>query len=229
MAPEPGRPRIKVCGVTTVDDARRATRLGADMIGLNFYAPSPRFVSVERALAIAESVRAEAAGSPPPKLVGVFVNARAETIRDIASAVGLDWIQFHGDEKPELVSEFGRRAIKAIRADGCVDPSQVTPYLARGDGPLAFLIDTAHPELWGGSGEAWRHESLVDLGRPVILAGGLSPANVAEAVRAAAQGSKGVWAVDVCSGIESSPGVKDPGLMARFFEEAQHAQTATAS
>lgn len=214
----PGRsgPRIKVCGVTTVADAVAAADLGADLIGVNFYPPSPRYVDGRRARSIADALRAL---DRPPKLVGVFVGASVAAIRAIDDAVGLDYVQLHGDEAPELVAAFGRRAIKVLHARGSFDPALAAPFLGAGDGPFAFLVDTDHPALWGGSGEAWQHHSLraADLGRPVLVAGGLSPGNVRAAVR-----ESGAWGVDVCSGIESSPGIKDRVLMARFFEEALH-------
>jgi phosphoribosylanthranilate isomerase len=209
------RPLVKICGVARPGDADLAADLGADLIGLNFYPPSPRCLTVEAAREIADAV----AGRAP--LVGVFVDRPRAEIEEIAGRVGLDLVQLHGDESPEAAAAFGARALKAFRvapAEGeRLDPALLDPY------PEAwgFLFDVRHERLHGGTGRAWRHESLAGLaaaagGRPLLVAGGVGPGNARAALEAS-----GASGIDVCSGVESSPGVKDPLLLLRLIEEVR--------
>ncbi len=214
------RPRVKICGVTRVEEARRAVELGAAMIGLNFYPPSPRALTVERARAIADAVRGEAT------VVGVFVDRPEGEIEEIDRAVGLDLVQLHGDESPRCVAAFGDRALQVFRTDG--DLSQV----ALADFPHAwgFLFDVRHPTLYGGSGAVWPYGALREITgsptildrdgrrRPILVAGGIGPGNALQAAR-----ESGAWGIDVCSGVESAPGIKDFHLLDQLFEEVgQH-------
>lgn len=216
--------------MTRVEDALRAVRLGADMIGLNFYPPSPRYLTVEAAHAIAQVVRGERPGAEAPLIVGVFVNEEPATVASIERAVGLDLLQMHGDEQPADLRPVRSRAIKALRVERAFDPDLARPFLdqdAEADGDLwGFLIDTKHPDLYGGSGQSWSFASLagVELARPVLVAGGLGPDNVRTVVEAVRP-----WGVDVCSGVESAPGIKDSNLLTRFFEETFHVTSAAAS
>lgn len=188
-----------------------AVELGADFLGLNFYDKSPRFVSMERAREIAAAV----AGDVP--LVGVFVNAAPTTVETIADDVGLEWLQFHGDEAPAELEPFAARAIKVLRL-GAVPDSDV---LDRWPKVWGFLIEGHHPTLYGGSGREWAYEMIGDLpqGRRIFAAGGLTPANVGDAVRRSR-----AWGVDVCSGVEKSPGVKDRKLLEMFFDEVRRGE-----
>ncbi len=230
--PRADRPRIKVCGVTRIEDALLAVRLGADMIGLNFYPPSPRYLTIESASRIAAAVRGARSAAGAPLLVGVFVNEDPATVAAIDQAVGLDLLQMHGDEQPADLRPVRARAIKALRVEGTFDPSLAEPFLAAetdedpGDSLWGLLIDTKHPDLYGGSGQSWSFASLagVELARPVLVAGGLGPENVQGVVEAVRP-----WGVDVCSGVESAPGIKDPNLLTRFFEETFHVTSAAAS
>ena len=214
------RPRVKVCGVTRVEEARHAVALGAAMIGLNFYPPSPRFLRQERAREIADAVRGAAT------VVGVFVDRPRAEVEAIDEAVGLDLLQLHGDESPDYVAAFGEKALQVFRTDG--DLSAV----ALGEFPQAwgFLFDVRPPTLYGGSGVAWSYGALRALmgsaelldqegrRRPILVAGGIGPGNASRAARAS-----GAWGVDVCSGVESAPGVKDFHLLDQLFEEVgQH-------
>lgn len=206
----PPRVRVKVCGVARPEDAVDAADLGADYIGLNFHPPSPRFVDVRAAQEIAAAV----AGRVP--LVGVFVNRPAGEVAEIAAAVGLDLVQFSGDEGPAEVAPFAARAIKALRTGG--DPGEAA--LASYRDVWALLVDARHGGLYGGTGLAWPYGEVAPLaasGRRVFVAGGLGPGNARQAVAAS-----GAYAIDVCSGVEKAPGIKDRGLLTRLFEEVRH-------
>ena len=211
------RPRIKICGVTTVEDALAAVELGADYLGLNFYPPSPRGLDAETALPIVEAVRRR---SDRIRLVGVFVNAGRETIATLDRRLSLDLVQFHGDEAPEDLELYADRAIKVFRVRGRFDPAQLDAWR----GVWGYLVDTHHPRLYGGSGESWSFGSLRDAlprggdgvagsDRRLFIAGGISPDNARAALDAARP-----WGLDVCSGVESRPGHKDPDRMRRLFE-----------
>lgn len=201
------RVRIKICGITTADDAHQAAAAGADAIGLVFHEASPRAVSLAQAAAIAAAV------PPFVSVIGLFVNADAGRVRAVLDSVALDGLQFHGDETAEFCAGFGRPWIKALRvsAASSLDREQIAAYaMARG-----LLLDTLDTGVAGGSGRSFDW-SLVPtaLPRPLILAGGLHAGNVGQAIRQLRP-----WAVDVSSGVESAPGRKDP-LRIRSFVAA---------
>ncbi len=213
--------RIKICGITRAEDARHAAAAGADAIGLNFYAKSPRFVEIDLAREIAGTVGADVAK------VGVFVNSSVDDVRRIGNAVGLDMIQVHGDEPPEFLSELGERPI--IRAFRCRSEGlgPVREYLRacrrQGSMPMAVLLDAFDPGQYGGTGKVVDWPAVAgarkELGvENVVLAGGLRPDNVRDAILQAMPS-----AVDTASGVESSPGMKDPRLVERFVESARDA------
>lgn len=190
--------RVKICGVTRPVDARRAAALGADAIGLNFWPGSKRFVDVEPARRIAE------AAGPLVWLVGVFVNQPRLHIRRVVRAVGLHAIQLHGDETVADTEGWPLPVFKAVRL-GRRAPR--IPFST----PL--LLDAAQPGYGGGGVTAdWSVARRVARAHPSLLAGGLTPANVAAAIAAVRP-----LGVDVASGVESSPGVKDPRLLERFI------------
>lgn len=205
-APAVPRPSVKICGVTRVEDAELAVSLGASFIGLNFYPPSPRFVSLDQARSIADAVRGRA------QVVGVFVNRPAAEVEAIDEAVGLDLVQLHGDEGPEEVAAFGARAIKVVRTRGSLAGFAATSYPAA----WGFLFDVLRADLYGGSGEPWAYACLAGLGldRPFLVAGGIRPGTARQAL--AASGAAGV---DVCSGVESEPGIKDPRRLEQLMQE----------
>lgn len=207
------RVQVKICGVIDPDNAVTAVDLGADFLGLNFCARSPRYVSPARACVIADAVR----GRVP--LVGVFVNASREEVAAVAERVGLDLVQFSGDEGPADVAPFASRAIKAFRSGGDPGAEALLPYRDT----WGLLFDAPHGTLYGGTGEAWSYEIPLEAGRRVFLAGGLGPDNVRRAVETCRP-----FAVDVCSRVESAPGIKDPELLRRLFQEVQHAQAPSA-
>ena len=198
------RTRIKICGITRVEDARAAVQLGADAIGLVFYAPSPRSVGAEQARAIVASV------PPFVTVVGLFVDPAAAEVESVLRQCDIDLLQFHGDEAPDFCAAFGLPYVKAARVKADADLVQyLSPYqAARG-----WLLDAYHDRLYGGTGEPFDWKLIPrDLAKPVILSGGLTPDNVGAAVRQARP-----WAVDVSSGVESSKGIKDAAKIAAFI------------
>lgn len=211
------RPLVKICGVTRPEDADLAAALGADLVGLNFYPPSPRCLSVEAAHAVAAAVAGRSL------VAGVFVDRPRAEVEEIAGRVGLDLVQLHGDEGPEDAAAYGARALKAFRVapaeDEALDPALLDPY----PDAWGFLFDLRHDRLYGGTGRAWRHGALAGVaaaagakGRPVLIAGGIRPGNARAALTAS-----GASGVDVCSGVESAPGVKDPLLLERLMAEVR--------
>ena len=200
--------RVKICGVTRLADALHAARAGADAVGLNFFAGSPRCVSVDTAAAIAAALPEGVCR------VGVFVDAGRDEIAAVAERVGLDAIQFHGAEPRDLCGGWARKTIKAVRVDG---PQALA---AAADYPVDYLLADAHVVgQVGGTGRRVPLEWLVGVpSQRLILAGGLTPESVAEAVRAVRPA-----AVDVASGVESAPGIKDPEKVERFIANARTA------
>ncbi len=213
--------RIKICGVTTVDDALMVAEAGADAVGLNFYPASPRYASPGTAKAIVAALPSDVTK------VGLFVHSPARDTVEAFERLGLDIIQLHGDEPPEYAAELGGRpVIKAFRlgADGL---STAVEYLRRcrqlGCLPALCLFDSRVPGVYGGTGQVadWtelKEYPSEDWHPPLVLAGGLTPENVASAIEHVRPS-----AVDTASGVESSPGRKDPGLVRRFVAEADRA------
>lgn len=201
---------VKVCGVTDPANARMAVDLGADFLGLNFYPRSPRYVDVDRAREIASAVRGSGV-----RLVGVFVNRPVREVAEIESRVGLDLLQLSGDETSEETAPFAGRTIKVFRG---------TNGTGGWENAWAWLFDAPHASLYGGTGTAWNFQAAAGIAgeRRVFIAGGLGPDNVRQAIAASRP-----FAVDVCSRVESSPGVKDPKLLLRFFEEVRNAKSET--
>ena len=204
------RTRVKICGITRIEDARAAIAAGADAIGLVFYAQSPRCIAADRARAIV------AALPPFVTIAGLFVDAEPEAVRGIVSVVPLSLLQFHGSETPEQCRSYGRPYVKAVTMRDGVDLSADEKRFADA---AALLLDTFTPGVPGGSGRAFDW-SRVPLKRtkPLILAGGLTPENVADAVRRVRPD-----AVDVTSGVEASKGVKDPTKIVAFINAVRDA------
>jgi len=197
------RTRVKICGITRVEDALAAARAGADAIGLVFYAESPRAVTAARAREIV------AALPPFVTSVGLFVNAGADAVHAVLETVPLDLLQFHGDEGPEQCRAFGRPYLKALRMREGI---ALDDELARYGDAAGILLDAFDPAAYGGTGEAFDWSLIpADLARPLVLAGGLDPGNVAEAVRRVRP-----WAVDVSSGVEAAKGIKDADRITAF-------------
>jgi phosphoribosylanthranilate isomerase len=270
--PRPGPPAgarvaVKICGVTDPASALLSAELGADYLGLNFWPGSPRCLDLPRAREIAAAVRAAA---PRVVLVGVFVHPAAAAVREAAEAVGLDLLQFSGDETPEDVRPFAGCAIKALRLEQESQAAAVAAFAdcwgllldapagagasgargaaAGGRAPAASpMAGAGAAPLYGGTGRQWDYAAaaavisgagpgpagsadaaaspgLAAARRRIFLAGGLRPANVRRVVAALRP-----FAVDVCSGVESAPGRKDPRLLRQLFEEVRNGQAPVAT
>jgi phosphoribosylanthranilate isomerase len=207
-------PRIKICGLTRADDAVGCVALGVDALGLNFWPGTPRCVSVEQARAIAEAVRGRCL------LVGVFVDASVDEIRRVVAEVGLDEVQLHGDEPPEVLEALLPNAYKALGVREDERPEDVLDR-ARRYGGKKILLDTRIPgAMPGGTGRRFDGRLAVAVARErdLVLAGGLGPGNVAEAARLV----RPAW-VDTASGVEHAPGEKDLAAVARFVKAAREA------
>jgi phosphoribosylanthranilate isomerase len=202
--------KVKICGITNWTDARRAVDAGADFLGFNFYAGSPRYVTPAKARQIVRRL---------PKgisSVGVFVNETEEKMLEVAHTVGLDRMQLHGDESPSTVERMGRKlpVIKAVRVRKAFRASQ----LSRFTHASALLLDGFDANQWGGTGKTfdWRVAQRTQRKAKLFLAGGITPENVAQAIRIA-----NPYAVDVCSGVEAKPGKKDPRRLKAFMREIE--------
>lgn len=200
------RTRVKVCGITRIEDAKTAVDAGADAIGLVFYEPSPRSVRIEQAKAIAESIPAFVT------VVALFVNAEVKYVQEVLNNVRIDLIQFHGDEENDYCSQFQRPFIKAQRVR---QASDVVASSMRFSDALAILLDSYKPGVPGGTGETFDWSLIPqEQTKPLILAGGLSPDNVASAIEQVKP-----FAVDVSGGVEQSKGIKDPAKIDAFLSE----------
>lgn len=200
--------KVKICGITNLDDAMAAVDFGADALGFVFFKGSPRYIPCDSAASIIKNL--------PPFLttVGVFVNEQPEHIENVITMIGIDVIQLHGEEPPERYT-FTRRVIKAMRVETLESLDPLINY--RGEAS-AFLLDTFTPDLFGGTGKIFNWDIALEakqFGR-IILAGGLTPDNVAEAVRRVRP-----YGVDVSSGIEFEKGRKDLKKMQLFIERAK--------
>ena len=202
--------KVKICGITNLADALGAVEAGADLLGFIFCETSPRHVTV--------AVAAEIAQQLPSHIVkvGVFVNAPDELVLEAISACGLNMLQFHGEEKPEDCTKFGVMSIKAFRVRDAQSLEALHDYPTD-----AWLLDTFAERQAGGTGRTFDWDLAVRaqrFGKPIFLAGGLDPANVIEAVRRVRP-----FAVDVSSGVEASPGKKDPAKVKVFIRSAKRA------
>ena len=205
------RTRVKICGITRPEHARAAAEVGADAIGLMFYEPSPRCVTRDRARDVC------AALPPLVSVVAVFVNPEPPEVEAVVEDLPVDLLQFHGDESPELCAQAGKPYLKAVRVRNRDD---VVRAAARYAGARALLLDAHHDALWGGTGTQFDWNMVPDdVDHPVVLAGGLTPGNVARAIRLVRP-----FAVDVSGGVESAPGVKDARSMERFMKEVAGAE-----
>jgi phosphoribosylanthranilate isomerase len=208
--------KIKICGITNLEEALAALEAGADMLGFNFYPSSPRYLDPLSCAKIQSGLEERGLRAIT---VGVFVNAAPLTIAGILEDCGLDLAQLSGDEPPDTLKELGSRAFKALRPnsqDGLAKALQI--YLAR-QAPPAWLVDAYHPVQYGGTGRKadWSLASGLARKAPVLLAGGLRPENVSAAIQQVRP-----WGVDVASGVESSPGRKDPSKMAAFVDAVRN-------
>ncbi len=201
-------PRVKICGITSVEDAQAAIEAGADALGLVFYAPSPRSVSIAQAQEISRIV------GPFVSLVGLFVNADADEVQNTLSQIPLHVLQFHGDESRDYCEQFQRPYMKAIRMRPELDIQQAMNEHPNASG---ILLDAYRKGVPGGTGETFDWQRVPARSeQALVLAGGLNPDNLEQALAATH-----VWAVDVSGGVESSPGRKDHEAIKRFVRIAK--------
>jgi len=201
-------PKVKICGITNYEDAAAAMEMGADVLGFNFYRPSPRYVTPEAATNIINKLPAFI------DVAGVFVNCPLEETREIASQCQLDWIQLHGDENAEFcrwLAYDSPKTMKAIRVKSAEDIQQVDEYFTD-----AVLLDAYNPIKYGGTGLTFDWNIIGHIGKRIFLAGGITPDNAVAAVEL------GVYGIDVCSGIEAEPGKKDLAKMKQLFDNIRH-------
>ena len=200
--------RVKICGITRIEDAVCAAQQGVDAIGLVFYAPSPRAVGIQQAADIVAQL------PPFVTTVGLFVDADAAFVQDVIMRVSLDLLQFHGDESAEYCEQFNKPYMKAIRMrDGLSLESSVLHY----ENAKALLLDSYQPGIPGGTGTTFDWGRIPDkMHKPIVLAGGLNATNVADAIQQTSP-----YAVDVSGGVEASKGIKDAVKMAAFINEVK--------
>ncbi len=199
--------KVKICGITNAADAKAAVDAGADYIGFVF-APSPRQASPDEVKKIVESIPLSVS------TVGVFVDEDRERVEKIVADCRLSYVQFHGEEPPELCNDFGSRAIKAVRVRDELSLAGLEDYRV-----AAFLLDSYASDKAGGTGKTFSWDIAVKaktLGKPIILSGGLNKDNVTDAITTVRP-----YAVDVSSGVESSPGRKDHKLLTEFIHLAK--------
>jgi phosphoribosylanthranilate isomerase len=201
--------RVKICGITSLADAQAAVAAGADALGFNFYEKSPRFVPMKTAAEISRAL---------PRFTlrtGVFVNPAEELVRRAMAECGLNLLQFHGDEPPEFCTQFGLMSMKAFRVRDAGSLKELTKYQTD-----AWLLDAYASDTFGGTGEKFNWDLALEAqrpGKPVFLAGGLTPENIAGAVQQVRP-----FGVDVSSGVESSPGRKDHARVRAFINLAKN-------
>ena len=207
------RVQIKICGITRVEDAKACTELGADMIGLNFYPKSSRYIQPQRARQIVEGIPRSI------RAVGVFVDPAASEVRAIAKITGIECVQLHGDVPPDTCRELARefRVIRAFSTGSQFQPKDAAPF-----SECDVLLDAYHAGLRGGTGLTcdWpAARATLPFTRFLILSGGLNAQNVGQAIESVAP-----HAVDVCTGVESAPGVKDHRAIEKFIAAARTAE-----
>lgn len=202
--------RVKICGITTVNDAQWISTSGVNAIGLVFYKKSPRYVSVQYATDICAAI------SPFISVVGLFVNASEDEVNQVLDAVPIDLLQFHGAESASYCAKFSRPYIKAVPMQGLTDFSTYADQYPDAKG---FLVDSHAPDTVGGTGKTFDWTKVPQqYHKPIILAGGLRPENIATAIT-----TTNVYAVDVSSGVESSAGKKDKQKVKQFMQEVSRA------
>lgn len=201
-------PKVKICGITNLEDAEAAIELGTDLLGFNFFPESPRYIKPEEADKIIAKLPAFMG------IVGLFVNADFNHIRTAMSKCYINWIQLHGDEDPEFcnsMNSLNLSTIKAIRVRNYVDIKRAETYFTD-----AILLDAFDPDKYGGTGLRFDWNIIGHMNKRIFLAGGINPKNVVDAIKL------GVYGIDICSGVESRPGKKDHKKMEQLFENIRH-------
>lgn len=200
--------KVKICGITNLEDAAAAVDMGADLVGFNFYPKSKRYITPDEAIVIIDKLPTFV------DIAGVFVNATAEHIKEVSEQCFLNWIQLHGDETPDFCDSVfcpGAKTIKAIRVKSATDIEKAQQYYTD-----AILFDAFDSQSYGGTGKSFDWDMIDHIHKRVFLAGGITPQNAARAVEV------GVYGIDACSGIEKEPGKKDHEKMRLLFENIQH-------
>jgi len=193
--------KVKICGITNLEDAAAAVDMGADLLGFNFYPKSKRYITPDEAIVIIDKLPTFV------DIAGVFVNATAEHIKEVSEQCFLNWIQLHGDETPDFCDSVfcpGAKIIKAIRVRSPEDTEMARQYYTD-----AVLFDGYDPQSYGGAGKSFDWELISQVDKRVFLAGGVKPENAAQAIET------GVYGIDICSGVEKEPGKKDHEKMRR--------------
>jgi phosphoribosylanthranilate isomerase len=212
---------VKICGIKTLEIALASLEAGADILGFNFYPLSPRYLTPEKCAEIVASLKLQVSRLTTHdsrlKIVGVFVNESARRVKEIMETCGLDLAQLSGDESPEDLAALGGKAFKAVRPRSLVEADDLLRQFGRALAP-ALLVDAHVKGAYGGTGAIsdWALTRHLAEQAPILLAGGLNPENVAAAVEAV-----GPWGVDVASGVESAPGIKDPFKISAFIAAAR--------
>lgn len=202
------RTRIKICGITRLEDAQHVARLGTDSIGLVFYPKSPRFIDIETAITIRKAL------PPFVTVTALFLNEKQSWMEQVVEQVKPDCLQFHGDESLETCEQWQRPYLKSIPMGSVTDAEA---YAAGYSSAQGFLLDSNVAGRRGGSGDTFDWSKIPStFGSPLLLAGGLNPGNVAEAITQVKP-----WGVDVSSGVESAKGIKDIELINQFFREVK--------
>jgi phosphoribosylanthranilate isomerase len=204
--------KVKICGITSVADGVVAAEAGADMIGLMFYERSPRHIAFATAAEISRAL------SPFVVKVGVFVNPDEDTVMRAIGECGVTLLQFHGEETPEFCAQFAAMTMKAFRVRDAASLSALPNYATD-----AYLLDAYSPDAHGGTGAKFNWDLAIEAkkhGKPLFLAGGLTPENIGAAVRQVEP-----FGVDVSSGVESAPGQKDPAKVRAFIQAVRQSQT----
>jgi len=201
-------PKIKICGITNLEDALACVEMGADLLGFNFYRKSPRFVPLDKAAEIINKLPGFV------DVAGVFVNASVEETRGTVKKCKLDWIQLHGDETPDFCGSFldlNAKTMKALRVREKSDIDKAEDYFTD-----AILLDAFESDKYGGTGTAFDWNIIGHISKRVFLAGGINADNVCEALKL------GIYGIDVCSGIEAEPGKKDHKKLKQLFDNINH-------
>ena len=210
----PNRKRVKICGITSIEDAQTACSAGVDAIGLVFYKKSPRNVSIQQAKSICDSL--------PPFVtsVGLFLDASTDYVESVLAEVALDLLQFHGSEQADYCESFKRPYIKAIGMQGINNDAEFNRYADQYPGAKGFLVDSHAAGKAGGTGNTFNWEYIPrSSNKPIILAGGLNPENTADAIKITE-----IYGIDLSSGVESSPGTKDPQKIKQLMTEVYRVQ-----
>ncbi|MBN2590517.1 MAG: phosphoribosylanthranilate isomerase [Sedimentisphaerales bacterium] len=200
--------KVKICGITNYDDAVAAMDMGADLLGFNFYKKSPRYISPEKVAEIVDQLPSFI------DLVGVFVNSPIEEIHETIQTCSLNWVQLHGDEDLEFCNSLRShdvKTMKAIRVKNQSDIESTKDFFTD-----AILLDAFDPDKYGGTGVTFDWNIIGHIGKRVFLAGGINPDNAEAALKL------GVYGIDVCSGIETSPGIKDHNKMKQLFDNIRY-------